>query len=59
MLASEGEVMSQPSEAVMNQVRAWKDPAYRAALQESELASMKFPVAPVDLSDPWLSRLAR
>jgi mersacidin/lichenicidin family type 2 lantibiotic len=48
-------MMSQINGSVMNQVRAWKDPAYRATLPEYERASLESPIPPVDLMDPSLS----
>lgn len=55
--ASKGEVMGQANEAVINQVRAWKDPAYRATLPEFERASLGYPIPPVNLMDPSLGRI--
>jgi mersacidin/lichenicidin family type 2 lantibiotic len=41
----------------MDQVRAWKDPAYRATLSEAQRAQLASPVPPVDLKDPSLRRI--
>jgi mersacidin/lichenicidin family type 2 lantibiotic len=42
---------------VMDEVRAWKDPVYRAALSEPERADLACPVPSVDLTDPSLGRI--
>lgn len=51
-----GEVMGH-SETVINQVRAWKDPAYRATLPEAERAFLGSPIPSVDLMDPSIGRI--
>ena len=38
-----------------NLVRAWKDPAYRATLPESDRAALDSPIPSVDLMDPSFS----
>ena len=40
--------------AVVDKVKAWKDPAFRASLPESERVRLDVPVASVDLFDPEL-----
>jgi mersacidin/lichenicidin family type 2 lantibiotic len=49
--------MGQVNGAAVDQVRAWKDPAYRAMLPESVRVSVSYPVPLVDLADPSLRRI--
>ena len=50
---AEGEVMDR----ILDQIRAWKDPAYRATLPEPKCADLDSPIPSVDLMDPSLGRI--